>query len=207
MIRKALFALQSRLPTRQIAHKGKPYLERSYLGTVLGLRFYLHRFVACDEDGVHDHPFLYSVSLLLAGWYWEDRWALRYRRRWFNLIGPNDMHRVVLPENGKDVWTLFVHSARVKPWGFLRASATDRHGPRYEYRPESHAEDPAYSDWSKDESGKRLRESGKMFPIPLGMNAYAVGLLDYPDDAKRHPGELASTPASRTVLEADSRRM
>lgn len=196
MLRRSLFALQSRLKTRQIAHNGKPYLERSYIGTVFGARVYLHRFIACDEDGVHDHPFLYSCSFLLAGWYWEDRWAKRYLRRWVNFIGPNDMHRVVLPENGKDVWTLFIHSSRVKPWGFMRATEDDKHGPRYEYRPESHLEDPAYSDWSKDLTGKQLRAAGKMFPVALGTNAYAAGLLEYPADAKAHPSRVGGMVAN-----------
>jgi len=196
MIRSLLFKLQSRLKTRQIAHGGKPYLERSYLGTAFGLRFYLHRFVACDEDGVHDHPFLYSCSLILAGWYFEDRWSKRYKRRWINFLGPNDMHRVVLPPNGRDVWTLFIHSARVRPWGFLRAVAHDKHGPRFEYRPESSLGDPAFSDWSRDLTGAQLRAAGRMFEIPLGKNAYAAGLLTYPESALTHSIDKVVEPSA-----------
>ena len=206
MIRKILFAIQSRRPTRQISHLGNPYMERTYLGTAFGVRVYLHRFVACDEDGVHDHPFLRSISLLVAGWYFEDRWARRYRRVWLNLLGPNDMHRVVLPDNGKDVWTLFAHSARVKPWGMLRATALDKHGPRYEYRPESSQDDPAYSDWSKDLTGAQLRAAGKMFSIPLGMNAYSAGLLEYPEDARQHPSKL-KTPFLHVARQGSSAQM
>lgn len=186
MRRRLLLKLQSNLKTRQIAHGGKPYLERTYLGTAFGWRFYLHRFVACDEDGVHDHPFLRSLSLILAGPYFEDRWSMRYVRRWLNYIGPNDMHRVVLPPNGRDVWTLFIHSERVRPWGFLRAVEPDQHGPKFEYRPESSPGDPAFSDWSRDLTGAQLRAAGRMFDIPLGMNAYSAGLLPYPESALSH---------------------
>lgn len=189
MLRKLLYSLQGRLKTRQIAHNGEPYMERSLVGTLFGVRLYLHRFVASDSDGIHDHPFLYSVSVILAGWYWEDRWARRYLRRWVNFIGPNDMHRVVLPTNGRDVWTLFMHSARVKPWGFFRAVALEAKGPRFEYKAVSDADDPAYSDWSKDLTGAQLRAQGSMFPIPMGQNAYQVGLLPYPQSALTHSVE------------------
>ena len=126
LARRACYRWQSRLPTRHISHRGAPYLERSYVATVFGIRIYLHRFVACDEDGLHDHPFRHSLSLILAGWYWEDLWAGRGRRRWFNYIGPNKLHRVVLPEAaGADVWTLFFHTPRVKAWGILQPVASD----------------------------------------------------------------------------------
>ncbi|WP_244260428.1 hypothetical protein [Burkholderia gladioli] len=56
-MRRVLYAISSRLPCRIIADGNKPYLERYYLATVFGVRFYLHRFVASDPDrGLHDHP-------------------------------------------------------------------------------------------------------------------------------------------------------
>ena len=66
LARRLCYALQGYLPTRHISHLGAPYMERSYVATVFGVRVYLHRFVACDEDGVHDHPFRYSASLILC---------------------------------------------------------------------------------------------------------------------------------------------
>lgn len=168
-------------------HEGKPYLERHYVCTVFGVRVYLHRFVACDEDGVHDHPFRYSVSLILAGWYYEDRWAKRYVRRWFNFIGPNDFHRVVLPHHAShDVWTLFMHVPRTKPWGFLRAVAKGLHGPVFEYRPQSEPNDPALSTWHLTAPKARELRKQAEFQVPLGMNAYAAGLVAYPEQAKTH---------------------
>lgn len=203
LIRRLLYWISGFLPARHIRHDGKPYLERYYVGTVCSVRLYLHRFVACDEDGVHDHPFRYSLSLLLAGWYYEDRWGARYLRRWFNFIGPNDFHRVVLPrEAPHDVWTLFCHVPRTKPWGFLRASRQGVHGPVFEYTPQSDPSDPALSDWHKTApTGRLLRELSPHAQVPLGQNAYAAGLLDYPEQALTHSlsyaeGALPATPVS-----------
>jgi hypothetical protein len=215
LMRRLLFWLQGRLPTRHLSHLGKPYMERSYLGTFMGLRLYLHRFLACDEEGVHDHPFLYSVSLILAGWYYEDRWARRIARRWFNYIGPNTFHRVVIPEHAThDIWSLFIHTERCKPWGVLRAIARGSHGPLWQYAPKSLPTDPAFSTWhERAPTGKALRDNPSLnidgiaaFNIPLGLNAYAAGLAQYPDSARRHAQdvdqallpEMASTELAET---------
>jgi hypothetical protein len=188
MLRRLLYWLSGHLPARYIRHEGKPYLERYYLCTIGSIRVYLHRFVACDEDGVHDHPFRYSLSTILAGWYYEDRWAKRYKRRWFNFIGPNDFHRVVLPhEAPHDVWTLFAHVPRSKPWGFLRASARGSHGPVFQYLPQSEPDDPGLSSWHLTApKGRALREQFPQDQVPLGMNAYAHGTLKYPPQALTH---------------------
>lgn len=198
LMRNILFWLQGQLPTRHISHLGKPYLERSYVGTLFGVRIYLHRFVACDEEGVHDHPFLYSWSFLLAGWYFEDRWTRRAKRRFFNFIGPNTLHRVVLPaDKSHDVWTLFMHTERVKPWGVMRALCRGRHGPIWQYAPKSQPEDPGFSTWHlRAPTGRELRADpslnidGPAFDIPLGKNAYAVGLAEYPESARRHVADV-----------------
>jgi hypothetical protein len=170
-------------------------MERSYVTTLFGLRVYLHRFVACDEDGVHDHPFRYSFSFILAGWYFEDRWSCRRKKRWFNFIGPDCFHRVVLPQHAQhDVWTLFIHTARTKQWGALRPVAKGQHGPILRYEPQSEPADPAFSEWHKiAPTGKMLRANPKLnigsrpaFSVPLGRNAYASGLVPYPVSAERH---------------------
>jgi hypothetical protein len=207
MLRRLLSKISDRLPARHIRHEGKPYLERYYVGTVLGIRIYLHRFVACDEDGLHDHPFRYSLSLLLAGWYYEDRWGKRYTRRWFNFIGPNDFHRVVLPSHAAhDVWTLFMHVPRTKPWGFLRASAQGAHGPVFQYLPQSEPSDPALSLWHLTApTGAQLRAKSDM-PVPLGMNAYAAGYLKYPKQALLHSVayDNQNLPAHPTLAPSDA---
>ncbi|MGE0313430.1 MAG: hypothetical protein AB7P21_17615 [Lautropia sp.] len=199
LARRLCYALQGRLPTRHISHAGAPYLERSYVATLFGVRIYLHRFVACDEDGVHDHPFRHAASLILAGWYWEDQWASRRKQRWFNRIGPNKLHRVVLPEaSGADVWTLFLHSPRVKPWGVMRSVDDGPQGPALRYEPQSDPDDPTHSTWHRRApTGRALRAdparniSGPAFDIPLGLNAYSAGLARYPESARRHA--LAAT--------------
>lgn len=181
MIGKLLYMLQSYLKTRQILHNQKPYLERSYVCTLFGWRVYLHRFVACDEDGLHDHPFEESFSIILKGWYWEDRWSGRRKVRFFNHVGPDCLHRIVLPDNGRDVWTLFFHTERKRPWGFFRKSEKTSN---LEFVPASFGDDPPFSDWSKNISGKELRKQTEFYNIPVNKNAYSSGILTYPLDAQ-----------------------
>lgn len=121
------------LPARYINDGQVRYLERYYVGTLLGWRFYLHRFVGSDPDrGLHNHKW-HAVSFVLSGWYWEERaWGSR-KVRWFNRLNPDTFHRVVLPFKKdratgllgpelKPCWTLFAHRAEndVQHWGFRR---------------------------------------------------------------------------------------
>lgn len=46
MLRTALLKLSARLPCRLIKVNGEPYLERYYVGRLLGVTFYLHRIAA-----------------------------------------------------------------------------------------------------------------------------------------------------------------
>lgn len=126
MINLLLERITDHLPAREIKDEDRAYLERYYVGTVLGVCFYLHQFVASDPDrGKHDHPWPWAVSLILSGWYWEETRAGRVMRRWLNFLVGDTFHRVVLNDDGngnpRPVWTLFAHRAlRVKEWGFLR---------------------------------------------------------------------------------------
>lgn len=165
MLRHILYCISGHLPARFIDHEGKPYMERHYLFTIFNRRVYLHRFVGSDPDGVHDHPFLYSWSIILAGWYWEHKWGgVVSKKRWFNRIGPSDFHRVVLPDNGKDVWTIFVHSPRVRPWGFLRPNDAIGEGV-HAYIPQSDKDDPPFSNWHLTaKKAKELRELIRNIP-------------------------------------------
>ena len=124
------FWLTSRLPCRIIDEDGRPYLERYYLGTVLGWRFYLHRFVGSDPDrALHDHPWTRAFSIILSGWYWEETRSGTRKVRWFNALTGDTFHRVVLPQtysikrgfSDSWCWTLFFHrTGHQKDWGFLR---------------------------------------------------------------------------------------
>lgn len=133
MINRILYQLTARLPTRLIRIGDRPYLERYYVGQVLGVTVYLHRFVNCDGDrDVHDHPWTWSVGMPLTGRYHERR--LRYldpvdpdrgmvcdlriiRRFQPNLIRARTFHRIAWVRRG--TWTLFMHGRRVKAWGFM----------------------------------------------------------------------------------------
>lgn len=145
---RLLYWLSGFLPCRIISDNGTPYLERYYVGTLLGVRFYLHRFVGSDPArGLHDHPWPWARSLILSGWYYEETRTGTRKVRWFNRLNGDTFHRVILPKSavvvgyeGGDVsgfagslpvvkrigapqhcWTLFWHKAEyVKPWGFLR---------------------------------------------------------------------------------------
>ncbi|MBI3545973.1 MAG: DUF550 domain-containing protein [Gammaproteobacteria bacterium] len=124
MIRNFLLWLTNRLPARAInGDNGEPYLERYFLCRFLGLQAYIHRFVASDPDrGLHDHPWDWSVSLVLAGGYREIRsadFARSLRPGRLNIIRGTDFHRIVLTP-GSEAWTLFIHGPRTKGWGFWR---------------------------------------------------------------------------------------
>lgn len=158
MIRPLLTRLTAHLPVRIISDDGQPYLERYYVGTLFGLRCYLHRFVGSDPDrGLHDHPWRWAFSIVLAGWYIErKRDGDRVRSR-FNALTADTFHRVILPEGARDAWTLFVHTTPdVKDWGFLRP-VTDDSAAWFKYRyPQTHGiKNPRW--WLTAPKGRDLR--------------------------------------------------
>lgn len=162
MLNALLYFITGRLPCRIINDGETPYLERYYIGTLLGWRFYLHRFVGSDPDrGLHDHPWRKAYSIILSGWYWEETRSGTRKVKWINSLTGDTFHRVVLPwEYMTDIpagtvgygnraapcWTLFFHTAgSVKPWGFLNPMTTfkdcavftpyryDREGPQKDW--------------------------------------------------------------------------
>ena len=127
MINRLLYKLTAGLPVRLISLESGPYLERYYLGKVLGVTFYLHRFVSADsERHVHNHPWKWGGSVILAGGYTEERlvdlcphaeggYLTRFiKRRWFNVVNGNTFHRIHDAKPG--TWTLFFHGARELVW-------------------------------------------------------------------------------------------
>jgi hypothetical protein len=145
MMRRLLMWLSARLPVREIKHQGERYLERYYVATLFGYwRVYLHRFVGSDPDGLHSHPWRWGLTVILAGWYLEQRRFGHRVVRWFGLVNGDTFHRVIKPE-GADVLTLFIHSPRVMGWGFLRERGTlgspdMRYEQVYVDNPKAHAE-------------------------------------------------------------------
>lgn len=130
MMRTFLTWLSGRLPCRLINDGGRPYLERYYLFTVIGWRFYLHQFVGSDPDrGLHDHPWTRAFSIILAGWYFEETRSGTRKVRWLNSLTGDSFHRVLLPQSysikggfaDRPCWTLFFHRVgHSKTWGFMR---------------------------------------------------------------------------------------
>lgn len=172
MMRRLLMWLSDRLPAREIKHQGERYLERYYVATLFGYwRVYLHRFVGSDPDGLHSHPWRWGLTVILAGWYLEQRRFGHRVVRWFGLVNGDTFHRVIKPE-GADVWTLFIHSPRVMNWGFLRRDSLTsfgcapfyRHvrsefGP-YRYEEVGDPEPSAHGDWwRKAPKGRDLRRA------------------------------------------------
>lgn len=129
---KLMMWLTKRLKAREICIHDEPYLERYYLGTLFGKRFFIHRFMDKDPDrGLHDHPWRWAFSIMLAGSYNEifareltDELKIVDTRTKkapaFNFIDGGKLHRVTMDDKYKGkTWTLFVHGPRDREWGFL----------------------------------------------------------------------------------------
>lgn len=180
MRRRFLYWLTARLRARLICIDDRPYLERYYLGRVFGVTCYLHRFVAPDQDrSVHDHPWQWAGSLVLAGHYLEEvvrwftpdaGWCSRYVRRcWWrpNLMNARTLHRI--HSAAPDTWTLFMHGDRCKRWGFLEHM---QHGALTGALYRQHLDDQATIGW--EQSAPLGRDVGRMpYPLPPPPNLSA----------------------------------
>lgn len=163
-LEKGLKALAVRRPCRVIdGPDGEPYLER-YALLVLGpdanpwFSLYLHRFVASDPDrGLHDHPWTWSVSLVLSGGYDElrlNRPPKPRRALSFHGFGSCYWHRVVLPEGIAECWTLFAHGRRCKGWGFFAKVLDEGDHEIWTYHPYARtAENPTPGWWRRAPRG------------------------------------------------------
>lgn len=136
MIRRFLRWLTARLPVKVIGRES-PYVEWYYLGTLPffgGVRVQIHRFLRSDPDGLHDHPWGWSRSFVLCGWYLEerrDRIRCRVAPCTYGMTG-DTFHRVILPEGEREVWTLFIHGPYVKHWGFITPVKQEAYGVEFE---------------------------------------------------------------------------
>jgi hypothetical protein len=154
LMRRALHWLTSKLdPPRVIFDRegGSPYLSRYYVfgapkasdglpvfdatgnprpaitwnDRVGPIALYVHKFWRSDDDGsTHNHPWAWSIAIILAGGYREQRLDSTRKRlisRTFlpgmiNIIRQDDYHRVDLLRD--DSWSLFIAGPRVDSWGF-----------------------------------------------------------------------------------------
>lgn len=115
-----------------------PYLLRWFIIPRNRLfNIYLHKFVRSDDDrALHDHPWLFNISILLKGSYVEHtpegneivrkagdikgRWGkaphrieLERKRQWYKPhLYPYHMRKEI------PVWTLFITGPKIREWGF-----------------------------------------------------------------------------------------
>lgn len=126
-----------RKPDFIIGQPQDPYLLRWWI--IPKNRFfnvYLHKFMRSDDDrALHDHPWLFNISVLLKGTYFEHKPGSRKIRReagtfsGFTFRWGKAPHRVellkwhfrsvqVMKELEQPVWTLFITGPKVREWGF-----------------------------------------------------------------------------------------
>lgn len=169
MIRKALQAYANTRPIRPIVHEGTLILKRYFVFQLPawagGVRCYLHHFVGDDPDGLHNHPWKYGISLVLAGWYWDQRrWGTK-KVRWLNVVNGDTLHRVLLPVqyitsvesattftiSDNTSWSLFFHTPRAMDWAFVRELPVHfKHIYKEKLYEEVFGKTPTpYSDWYK----------------------------------------------------------
>lgn len=155
LIARLLYRLSGRLRCRVIdGNDGQPYLERYHLFRLPGGGgVYIHRFLASDPDrGLHDHPWKHALGIILSGGYRELRLdgdqvvTHRLKPGRLNLIRGEDFHRIILPTETDEAWTLFAHTAKVKPWGFLKV---DAHGERRYVDHEISTQESSHENWWK----------------------------------------------------------
>lgn len=122
---------------------GRPYIYRWYLLPYkFGRKFfniYLHKTVGDDEQALHDHPYLFNISIILRGGYYETTPLQRYEcrsifsrptitrwRRPGSIIFRGRLwpHRLALKSRPGDVynkitsWSLFICGPVRQDWGF-----------------------------------------------------------------------------------------
>lgn len=116
---------------------GNPFPEARFPD---GISTMVHRFHASDAPGaLHNHPWRWSGSLVLAGGYREQRrdftqpYGIAERDvlpGQFNYIRGSDYHRVELLDD--ECWTIFMTGPKNDGWGFWDP-ATGRTTPWRQY--------------------------------------------------------------------------
>lgn len=103
---------------------GSPYITRTLLPRLGGLRPLLHRIHREDQDRhMHSHPWLTAQFQILSGGYTEERLVdgavvtRTLKPGDVNVIDASTFHRVTHVE--PDTWTFGIVGERVQDWGFL----------------------------------------------------------------------------------------
>lgn len=138
LMRAILYWVVESLPEPRIIYDRSgtsPYLSRWYLwrhNSGEGLAVFLHKFHRGDDDlDLHNHPWSWSLAIILSGGYREERrvWAHAYtemfdqvrtrtlRPGMVNFIRGTDFHRVELLSD--EAWSLFIAGPHTgEGWGF-----------------------------------------------------------------------------------------
>lgn len=127
LYKKALNTMVSRQPDFIIRPDGKTsYLNRWwYIPRNKYANNYIHQFLRSDDDrALHDHPWLFNISILLHGSYLEERILAGgvHTRKTYTagdiiIRGPWSTHRVEVID-GQDAITMFLTGPVVREWGF-----------------------------------------------------------------------------------------
>lgn len=150
-----LYAATADLPIKMIRTQAGPYLERYFLLEQNNCFGYLHRFVNKDarDEGVHDHPWDMAFSQVLHGGYIQQVNAEPVKEKQpvklvqqhlqtgdSNTIAGTRFHKII--DVQAETWTLFVHTAWTRPWGFLHGDVDSS-----EHYYEVHVSDPDARWW------------------------------------------------------------
>lgn len=108
------------------APNGYTYMRRFWLFRLGLLQIRLHHILAEDPGrGHHDHPWPFR-SVILRGWYLEQREGGRHMRREAGdtyRMKRGEFHRIVQVADG-GAWTLFITWGARHGWGFKRADGS-----------------------------------------------------------------------------------
>jgi hypothetical protein len=107
-------------PDVYIGGKEDTYLERWWvIPRNPFFNVYLHHVMRSDDDrALHSHPWLFNLSLILAGSYVEHAAEGKVERKAGDLklrIGPA-FHRLEITDGA--CWTLFITGPKCRMWGF-----------------------------------------------------------------------------------------
>ena len=108
---------------------GDPYLSRFRLLQIGDVTVQLHKFHRGDRNQeLHNHPWRWAVSLILAGGYREERkigessganvWTRFCRPGSINVLRGDTYHRVDLLDPDAGCWTLFISGPKSQTWSF-----------------------------------------------------------------------------------------
>lgn len=140
-MRNATEKALGRCPDFVIGDQNNPYLLRWWIiPRNPFFNIYLHKFCKSDDDrALHDHPWIFNISILIKGEYREHvldrkgRVKSKIRKRFRPVFRwGRAPHRVELLKDFSDcwypdellnpperpVWTIFITGAKVRQWGF-----------------------------------------------------------------------------------------